>query len=89
MKNSQSKLEIAIEHKANTEETVSTMETVIFTEITEKELRTMKMSSFYDMLDYIAFEHNLNCKFSPFFSFGSHEGMVKAQDILINSVKYN
>ena len=70
-------------------ETVFIMETVLFTSISEQIIKSQPMSAYANMLDFIAFENNLNAKFNQFYICGSAEGIQKTHDKLIESVKYN
>jgi len=70
-------------------ETVFTMETILFTNISEQVIKSQPMSAYANMLDFIAFENNLNAKFNQFYICGSAEGIQKTHDKLIESVKYN
>ena len=91
MKNQNNKAVLATETELplNKQETVFPMETVGFTNIIEDELKETSPLEWSDLLDFIAFEHNLNCMFTPFGLFGRGQDIKKAQKILINSVKYN
>ena len=92
MKNQDNKkvvLAISTEYAINKKETVSTMETVLFTNISEKELINTSFLKWYDLLDFIAFENNLKCKFAKFGLYGKDADIEKAQTILVNNIKYN
>jgi len=73
----------------NIKETVLTMETVLFTNINERIVDSYPINSYYNLLDFIAFENKLNAHFTPHFICGSLNDIEKAQDKLIESVKYN
>lgn len=83
------KLAIAIEHKANKNETVTPMETVCFTNIVAQELSAMPINKWADLLNLISVEYNLKCTFTPNGFFGNCRDIQIAQKILINSVKNN
>ena len=70
-------------------ETVFTMETVLFTNLSERKVKSKSAIFYYDFLDFIAFENKLQAVFTPFFVHGVKRDIEKAQNILINSVKYN
>jgi hypothetical protein len=73
----------------NKKETTTTLETILFTAIKENELTKTSMLIWYSELDWIAGEHKLNCKFTPFGFFGTNKDIEKATEILIKSMNYN
>jgi hypothetical protein len=83
------KLAIATEHKANKQETVTPLETVCFTSIVKNELTSTSIFKWHDLLNFIAGEHNLRCRFSAKGFCGSLNDYNKAKNILINSVQFN
>ena len=83
------KLSVAIEHKLNLNETVSTLENLCFVNINEQIIRSGTPLEYYDLLNFIAGENKLKCHFTNLFSLGNSEHIAEAQNILINSVKYN
>ena len=48
-----------------------------------------KIKSYKGILNHIAVEWDLNCRFSEIAFFGRSKDIDIAQNILINSVKYN
>ncbi|MBK7362624.1 MAG: hypothetical protein IPJ01_10050 [Micavibrio sp.] len=73
----------------NIKETVSTMESVLFTDITEKTIKSKSPLAYSELLDLLAFENNIKARFTPNFVFGKLSDIEKAQDLLIKSIKYN
>lgn len=82
-------LAITLEYKLNKSETVTTMETVCFTDISEKGIKSVSALKYCQLLGLIAVQNNLNCDFTPIGLIGTSEAIIKAEDILINSIKYN
>jgi len=65
------------------------METCLFTNIVEQELKLLSPCHYSQILNHIAVEWDLNCRFSEIAFFGRSKDIDIAQNILINSVKYN
>lgn len=67
----------------------SVMETCLFTNIVEQELKSLSPCHYAKILNLISVEWDLNCRFSEVAFFGRSKDIDTAQNILINSVKYN
>ena len=65
------------------------MENCLFTNIVESDFRKTPILKWVDLLDFVAVEHNLKCRFSEFGMFGNINEINKAYEIVINSIKNN
>jgi hypothetical protein len=78
-----------IKTEQNRKETVCVMETVLFANLTEQKIKSKSPLCYYDLLDFLAIENNVNARFTPFFMFGNVNEISKATDLLIRSAKEN
>lgn len=70
-------------------ESVNVLETVLFTNIVEQNIKSKSPLVYWELLDLIAFEHNLTASFTKNFMKGCIFDIQKAQEILVKSVKFN
>lgn len=70
-------------------ESASTMENCIFTNIVEQDLKSRPPFDYYFILNLISLQWDLDCAFTNEFAIGESRDAIIAQNILINSVKYN
>ncbi len=89
MKNQNNNLAFTKEYKLNKKETVNTMEAVCFTDISERMVTSLSPLRHAEFLGLIAVEHKLNFDITPFGFLGDMSEVEKAQNILVESVKYN
>ena len=71
------------------EQELSLYENVIFTDISVQEIINSPISNYSDLLDLISVWNGLKCRFVDNIIIGNASDIKKAQNILINSVKYN
>jgi len=77
-----------IKKEYNRKETVVVLyENVLFTDLSSKNIKNILEYGFY--LDLIALDHKLKCRFCENCFLGNYKDIKKAQNILINSIKYN
>lgn len=78
-----------VDYKLNKSETISPIETVCFTNIFEKQIKSLSPLKHSRLLGLIAAINKLNCDFTPIGFVGEYSAILKAQSILIESIKYN
>jgi hypothetical protein len=64
-------------------------ENVLFTDLSTKTITSKEMREYSNLLDLISLDNNLKCRFFYNCFVGKSNDIRKAQNILINSVKYN
>ena len=68
-------------------------ENVLFTDLVSKDVLSSPILTYSDFLDFISLDNKLKCRFYKTgyknFVIGKIEDVRKAQNILINSIKYN
>lgn len=69
--------------------TVQICENVLFTDLVSKDVLSTPISKYSDFLDLVSLDNKLKCRFYKNFVIGKIEDVRKAQNILINSIKYN
>lgn len=71
------------------QETVTVLETVLFTNLNVKELEKCKLWELAPFLDFIAGEHNLKVKVTAMGIVALNKDLDKCREILENSICYN
>jgi hypothetical protein len=64
-------------------------ENVLFTDLVSKDVLSTPILIYSDFLDLISLDNKLKCRFYKNVVIGKIEDIRKAQNILINSIKYN
>ncbi len=68
---------------------IDIMENCLFTNLVEENFRKSPIFLWADLLDFIAIEYNLKCRFCEIGMIGKKSEIDKAFNILSNSIKYN
>jgi hypothetical protein len=64
-------------------------ENVLFTDLVSKDVLSTPILIYSDFLDLISLDNKLKCRFYKNVVIGKIDDIRKAQNILINSIKYN